>query len=74
MTKKVGWREYKLSTSKYILIVRNVINEIMIELISNYHYGMIVYVFTHLKKVKCIEFIKRICIDPKIKVYVKVFL
>ena len=42
----------KLSTSKYILIVRNVINEIMIELISNYHYGMIVYVFTHLKKSK----------------------
>ena len=43
----------KSSTSKYMIILRNVMNEIikkMIKLISYYHYGVIVYDFTHLKK------------------------
>ena len=42
----------KSSTSKYMIILRNVMNEIikkMIKLISYYHYGVIVYDFTLLK-------------------------
>ena len=45
----------KSSASKYMIIVRNVTNKIMkkkklIKLISYYHYEVIVYDFTHLKK------------------------
>ena len=44
---------YKSSASKYIIMVKNVINEIikkMIKLINYYHYEVAIYDFTHLKK------------------------
>ena len=47
----------KSSVSKYMIMVRNVTNEITKKhiyiykkLISYYHYGEVVYNFTHLKK------------------------
>ena len=49
----------KSSVSKYMIMVRNVTNEITkkhiyiyiyIKIISYYHYGEVVYNFTHLKK------------------------
>ena len=43
----------KSSVSIYMILVRNVTNEIIkkvIILISNYHYRVVVYGFTHLKK------------------------
>ena len=44
----------KSLTIKYIIIVRNITNEVMkkkmIKLISYSHYEVIVYDFTHLKK------------------------
>ena len=44
---------WKSSVSKYMIMVRSITNEIikkMIKLISNYRYGVIIYDFTHLKK------------------------
>ena len=44
----------KSSVSKYTIIVKSVANEITkkkhIKLISHYHYGVVVYNFTHPKK------------------------
>ena len=43
----------KLSVSKYMIMVRSATNEITkknIKLISHYHYGVVVYNFTHPKK------------------------
>ena len=43
----------KSSVSKYMIMVKNIINEITkknIKLISHYHYGVVVYNFTHPKK------------------------
>ena len=47
----------KSSVSKYMIMVRSVTNEITkiyiyiyIKLISHYHYGVVVYNFTHSKK------------------------
>ena len=44
---------YKSPTSKYMIIVKKVTNEIikkMIRLINYYHYEVVAYDFTHLKK------------------------
>ena len=44
----------KSSVSKYMIMARSIINEITkkiyIKLISHYHYGVVVYNFTHKKK------------------------
>ena len=43
----------KSSISKYMIMSRSVTNEIIkkiIILISNYHYGVVIYGFMHLKK------------------------
>ena len=43
----------KSSVSKYTIMVRSIANEITkknIKLISHYHYGVVVYNFTHLNK------------------------
>ena len=42
----------KSSVSKYMILVKSVTNEITKKkkLISYYHYGVVVYNFTHLKK------------------------
>ena len=45
----------KSLVNKYMIMVRRVTNEITkkyiyIKLISHYHYGLVVYNFTHLKK------------------------
>ena len=56
----------KSSASKYMIIVRNITNENekkMIKPISYYHYEVVVYDFTHLKKWN---------IQSLLKVYVKI--
>ena len=43
----------KSSVSKYMIMVKNIINEITkknIKLISHYHYGVVIYNFMHPKK------------------------
>ena len=49
-----------------MLMIRSITNEIikkMIKLISNYHYEVIVYSFTHLKKWDIYSLLKGICKD-----------
>ena len=44
---------YKLSVSKYMIMVRSITNEITKKkkkLINHYHYGVVVYNFTHPNK------------------------
>ena len=49
----------KSSVNKYMIMVRNITNEITkkyIKLISHYYYGVVVYNFMHPKKMEYIEF------------------
>ena len=57
----------KSSISKYMIMVRNITNGITkknyIKLISHYHYGVVVYNFTHSKKWNIQSFLKGVCKD-----------
>ena len=58
-TSHLSFLLWKSSVSKYIIMVKSVINEITkknIKLISHYHYRVVVYNFTHPKKMEYIEF------------------
>ena len=55
----------KSSVNKYMIMVRNITNEITkknIKLISHYHYGVVVYNFTHPKKNGIYRVFLKVCI------------
>ena len=59
----------KSSVSKYMIMAKSVINEIIkkiIILISNYYYEVVVYSFTHLMKWNIYGLLKGICKDSHI--------